>query len=81
MRKVLGLSGRYYRSWPKHLVAKTIEDALIYAYGNYLLDQNCPVEPFTKFVYFLIQEFIDSGSNLRKHLMHGVLTNVATVNS
>ena len=36
MRQMIGLSGRYYRSWPKHIVAKTLEDAIINLYGNYL---------------------------------------------
>ena len=70
MRKVLVLSGRYYCSWPKYLVAKTIEDAVINAYVSYLLEQNCPIEPFTKFVYFLGQKCIDRGSDLRKPLVH-----------
>ena len=66
MRQMIGLSGRYYRSWPKHLVAKTLEDAIINAYGNYLLDPSCPVEPFTTFLYQAVQEFLDSGTNLRQ---------------
>ena len=66
MRQMIGLSGRYYRSWPKHIVAKTLEDAIINAYGNYLLDPSCPVEPFTTFLYQVVQEFLDSGKNLRQ---------------
>ena len=60
MRKIIGLSGKYYRSWPKHLVDKTLEDAIINSYANYLLDPNCPVEPFTTFLFWAVQEFIDS---------------------
>ena len=61
---MIGLSGRYYRSWPKHLVAKALEDAFINAYGNYLLDPSCPVEPITTFFYQAVQGFLDSGNNL-----------------
>ena len=70
MRKIIGLSGKYYRSWPKHLVAKTLEDAIINSYANYLLDPNCPVEPFTTFLFWAVQEFIDSGANLRSNTTH-----------
>ena len=47
MRSVIGLSGRYYKSWPKHLVAKTLEDCIINSYCNFLLDPNCKGESFT----------------------------------
>ena len=69
LRSRIGLSGRYYRAWPKHLVANTLEDAIINAYGNYLLDPNCKVESFTDFLIWLVDELISSGTNLRKQLM------------
>ena len=65
LRTTIGLSGRYYRSWPKHLVAKTLEDGIINAYGNYLLDPHCPVEPFVVFMIQLIDELLTSGKDLR----------------
>ena len=33
LRSRIGLSGKYYRSWPKHLLAKILEDAIINAYA------------------------------------------------
>ena len=65
LRSTIGLSERYYRSWPKHLVAKTLEDGIINAYGNYLLDPNCDVEPFVVFMIQLIDELLTSGKDLR----------------
>ena len=65
LRSRIGLSGKYYRSWPKHLVAKTLEDGIINAYANYLLDTNCKVEPFTVFMIMLVDELLESGKNLR----------------
>ena len=50
LRSRIGLSGKYYRSWPKHLLAKILEDAIINAYANYLLDPSCEVESFTVFL-------------------------------
>ena len=81
MRQMIGLSGRYYRSWPKHIVAKTLEDAIINAYGNYLLDPSCPVEPFTTFLYQVVQEFLDSGKNLRQNLVIRGATSGVTCNA
>ena len=43
-RSFLGLSAMYYKQWPKHPLAKTIKDAIINAYLNYLLDPGCPIE-------------------------------------
>ena len=43
-RSVIGLSGKYYKEWPKHLLAKTLEDCIINGYNNYLLDPSCPIE-------------------------------------
>ena len=68
-RSILGLSAMHYRRWPKHILAKTMEDATINAYLNYLLDPNCPTEPLTVFKYNLVQELIDSGKNFRKRLL------------
>ena len=65
LRSRIGLSGKYYRSWPKHLLAKILEDAIINAYANYLLDSSCKVESFTVFLLELVQELIDSGENFR----------------
>ena len=68
LRSTIGLSGKYYRSWPKHLLAKILEDAIINSYANYLLDSACTVEPFTVFFIWLVQELLESGDNLRKRL-------------
>ena len=68
-RSFIGLSSKYYRRWPQKLVAKTLEDACINAYANYLLDCACPVEPWPVFLYWLVQELIDSGENMRKRKM------------
>ena len=43
-RSFLGLFAMYYKQWPKYPLAKTIEDAIINAYLNYLLDPGCPIE-------------------------------------
>ena len=64
-RAYLGMSARYYRHWPRHILAKTIEDGIINAYLNYLLDPQCPVESWPDFVIGLVQELIDSGADLR----------------
>ena len=66
MRNLLGLSSRYYKAWPKHIVAKTIEDSIINAYNNYLLDPECPIESWPAFILWVVQEFLDSGANLRQ---------------
>ena len=68
-RSILGLSAMQYRRWPKHILAKTMEDATINAYLNYLLDPNCPTEPWTVFIVNLVQELLDSGKNFRKRLL------------
>ena len=68
-RSLLGLSAMHYRRWPKHILAKTMEDATINAYLNYLLDPNCPTEPWTVFIVNLVQELLDSGKNFRKRLL------------
>lgn len=43
-RTTIGLSRRYYKRWTQKPLAKTIEDAIINAYLNYLLDPNCKNE-------------------------------------
>ena len=43
-RSLLKLSSKYYPHWPKHMLGKTIEDAIINSYLNYLLDPNCITE-------------------------------------
>ena len=65
-RAMLGLSGMFYRQWPKHILAKTLEDGIINAYLNYLLDPGCPIESWPDFHHNLVQELLDSGANLRK---------------
>ena len=72
LRSRIGLSGGYYRAWPKHLVANTLEDAIINAYGNYLLDPNCKVESFTDILIWLVDELISSGTSIvdRKGVMN-----------
>ena len=64
-RSTIGLSSKYYNAWPKHLVAKTLEDTVINGYNNYLLDPNCKVESWPIFLYELVQEFITCGANMR----------------
>jgi len=65
-RAMLGLSGMFYKQWPKHILAKTLEDGIINAYLNYLLDPGCPIESWPDFHHNLVQELLDSGANLRK---------------
>ena len=65
-RARIGLSGKYYKQWPKHLIAKTIEDAIINGFNNYLLDPNCPIEPWPVYLHFLVEELLESGENLRE---------------
>ena len=43
-RTAIGLSRRYYKRWTQKPFSKTIEDAIINAYLNYLLDPNCKNE-------------------------------------
>ena len=43
-RSLIGLSAKYQKHWPKHLVAKSLEDMIINAYLNFLLDTTCPNE-------------------------------------
>ena len=50
-RSLIGLSAKYYKNWPKHLVAKSIEDAIINGYLDYLLDPSCSIEPWPVFLY------------------------------
>ena len=69
-RTLIGLSSRYYKNWPKHLVAKSLEDCIINGYLNYLLDPNCPTESWTKFLLWLVQELLDSGDNMRKNKLY-----------
>ena len=69
-RSVFGLSSRYYRQWPKHTLAKVLEDAVINSYLNYLLDPGCSVEPWPVFLFNLVQELLDSGDNLRATKVH-----------
>ena len=64
-RSRIALSAKHYRRWPQKLVAKTLEDCIINAYANYLLDPSCPVESWPTFLYNLVQEFIDSGEDMR----------------
>ena len=66
LRSTIGLSGKYYRSWPKHLLAKILEDAIINENSYYILDSACTVEPFTVFFIWLVQELLENGDNLRK---------------
>ena len=65
-RSRIGLSAKYFKRQPQKLVAKTLEDAVINAYCNYLLDPGCLDESWPTFVYNLVQEFIDSGANMRE---------------
>ena len=44
MRAKLGLSAKYYKYWPRKMIAKIIEDAIINGGLNLLLDPNCPNE-------------------------------------
>jgi len=65
LRSRFGLSGKYFKSWHKHLVVKTLEDGIINASANYLLDTNCKVETFPVFMIMLVDELLESGKNLR----------------
>ena len=56
----------YYKRWPKHILAKTLEDGIINAYLNYLLDPGCPIEPWPVFHHNLVQELIDNGGDMRR---------------
>ena len=69
-RSVFGLSARYYRQWPKHTLAKVLEDAVINSYLNYLLDPACAVEPSPVILFNLVLELLDSGDNLRTTQVH-----------
>ena len=71
-RSYIGLSSKYYKRWPQHIVAKTLEDTIINAYCNYLLDTNCPNESWPDFLYTLVQEFLDRGDNLRSKQLHPI---------
>ena len=64
-RSSIGLSAKYYKRWPQKLIAKTLEDAIINGYLNYLLDPSCSTEPWPVFLHWMVQEFIVSGENLR----------------
>ena len=67
-RSQIGLSAKYFKRWPQKLLAKTLEDATINAYLNYLLDPACPNEPWPVFLIWLVDEFIGAGENMRKRL-------------
>ena len=69
-RARIGLSAKYFKQWPQHLLGKTIEDCIINSYGNYLLDPNCPTETWPDFLYSFVQELLDSGENMRKKQEH-----------
>ena len=47
-RSLLKLSSKHYRRWPQKLLAKTLEDAIINAYLNSLLDPSCEIEPWPR---------------------------------
>ena len=64
-RSRIALSAKHYRRWPQKLVAKTLEDCIINGFSNYLLDPSCPVESWPTFLYNLVQEYIDSGEDMR----------------
>ena len=49
------------------MVAKVLEDAIIAAYCNYLLDPNCVNEAWPVFLYFLVNEFLEAGANMRTY--------------
>ena len=65
-RSHMGLSKRQYMRQPQKLTAKSLEDLHINGYANYLLDPNCPIEPQPVFLLKLVQEYIDSGANMRE---------------
>ena len=64
-RVEIGLTRRHYKRWPQKLLAKTIEDAITNSYLNYLLDPNCEKESWPVFLYWLVDELIQTGENLR----------------
>ena len=65
-RSLIGLSAKFFKRWTQKLTAKPIEDAIINSYLNYLLDFSCRVEPFTVFLYNLVEELLETGENMRK---------------
>ena len=65
-RSIIGLLTRYYKQWPKHLVAKSLEDIIINSYLNFLLDPGCISEKFTTYIYNFVQELQEAGENMRK---------------
>ena len=71
-RSILRLSSKQYRRWPQKLLAKTLEDALINAYLNSLLDKSCEVEPWTTWVFNLVSELLEAGKNMRMRKMKPV---------
>ena len=64
-RSLLKLSSKHYRRWPQKLLAKTLEDAIINAYLNSLLDPSCEIEPWPRQVFNLITELLEAGANMR----------------
>ena len=66
-RMHIGLSAKKYTRWPQHILAKTLEDAIINSYNNYLLDPECTQESFPVYLINLVQEFLDSGENMRSY--------------
>ena len=66
-RSLIGLSSKYFKRWPQKMVAKIIEDAIVYAHNNYLLDPNCPIETWPVFLYKCVQELLDAGENMRTY--------------
>ena len=64
-RSKIGLSAMYFKMWPKKLLAKTLEDAIINGYCNYLLDPSCSNESWPTYLDFLVEELLESGENMR----------------
>ena len=67
-RSQIGLSAKYFKRWPQKLTAKTLEDATINAYLNYMLDPACPNERWPVFLIWVVDEFIGAGENMREQL-------------
>ena len=52
------------------MLAKSLEDAMINAYLNYLLDPSCINETWPSFLYSLVEEFLEVGENMRTWKVH-----------
>ena len=69
-RHHLGLSAKEYKSWPQHILGKLLEDVIINGYCDYLIDPSCKVESWPDFIYWLVDELLESGEDMRRNKMN-----------